>query len=121
MADQVGHRGLSVGAGNADKLQFPFGMAVPGRRHTGQRFTGIGHLNAGHVIGQRLGHILHQQGAGTLLQRLWDIGMAVTLKAFDGNEQTAGRDLPRVITDSGNFLSGRAGQARGNDLPQQIL
>ena len=117
----MGDGGLSVGPGDADQLQFPLRVAVPGRGHPGQRRPCIVHLDTGNVFGQVPGHFFHQQGGGAPLQGRGNIGVAIAPEAADGHKQAAGRRLPGVIANTGDVRLAGAGHARGRDLPQQIL
>ena len=85
--------GLSVGASHADERQVAARVAIKLGGHFPDSVFRVGHANEGDAFWTlRWDGLTHQNRFGAVFKRLADEGMAVGLRAFDGNKQVARLD-----------------------------
>ncbi len=102
----VGGRGLAVGAGDADDHQLAAGEAFPRGRQPGQRFGRVGDLQPGDAgrDGQAEvgGGALGEDEARAVVDGAADPGVAVAAGAHAGDEGRAGGDFAGLLGEAGD-------------------
>ena len=98
--DQIGGRGLAVGAGNGDDGHLLRRVAIEGGGQFGQGAAGIGDGDDGRAAGHGP---FHDHGGRSALDRRVDEVVAVGLQAFHCDEDPAGPDLLSTVMQRGHL------------------
>ena len=104
--EQGDRRGLAVGAGDADELEFPGRVAVEIVGGEGEGLATVGGDSKDDAFGNALRLILAENGGGALFDGASDEAVAVRGGALHGNEKAAGRDAAGVTGDAGDVHAG---------------
>ena len=115
--DQVGGRGLAVGAGHAEHHHAVRRVTEAVGRNLGERTARIFHHDSRNTRRRLLAH----DGRRALRERLVDILMSVGRVAADGDEQVARLHGARIVSHFMDFKILRRRTAHHGDIFQQFL